>query len=296
MSEPLWRALHDLGLDKTGCKIGYAVGPVVDGAGYAARFTWGAMVAHLLRRVLRDAELLNCTEALLDLRAVLTSPEIEALRTACRIAERAFHHTAEKLHPGLTEAEVAEDFRKHLGGTRQSGGFAYCMSGPNSATAYRAYQESTDRRLEQDDVVLIHCNSCYGGLWTDITRTLLSGEPDGRFRQISAAVAEARRCAIAAVHPGATACSVDAAARSVMAKHGFGDAFRHATGHGVGYSAINHNAKPRIHPLSDEILKPGMVFNVEPAAYIDGIAGFRHCDMVAVTESGCDVLTDFLQI
>jgi len=81
-----------------------------------------------------------------------------------------------------------------------------------------------------------------------------------------------------------------------MTKHGFGDAFRHATGHGVGYSAINHNAKPRIHPLSDEILSLGMVFNIEPAAYVDGVAGFRHCDMAAVTESGCDVLSDFLQI
>ncbi len=294
--EPLRDALHALGLDRTGCKVGYAVGPVVDGAGYAARFTWGAIVAHLLRRLLGNGELSDCTDALLDLRSVLTSSEIDSLKTGCRIAERAFHETAEKLHPGLTESEVAEDFRKHLGGTRESGGFAYCMSGPNSATAYRAYQESTNRRLKQDDVVLVHCNSCYLGLWTDITRTFLTGDPEQKFDHIRTAVAEARHAAIAAVHPGATACSVDAAARTVMTKHGFGDAFRHATGHGVGYSAINHNAKPRIHPLSDEILSPGMVFNIEPAAYIDGVAGFRHCDMAAVTESGCDVLSDFLQI
>ena len=78
-----------------------------------------------------------------------------------------------------------------------------------------------------------------------------------------------------------------------MNKHGFSTEFKHATGHGVGFAATNPNALPRIHPQSPDILAAGMTFNIEPAIYIDGIGGMRHCDVVACTESGAEVLTDF---
>lgn len=78
-----------------------------------------------------------------------------------------------------------------------------------------------------------------------------------------------------------------------MAAHGFGDAFRHSTGHGVGFAAANGNALPRIHPQSPDVLDVGMTFNIEPAAYFDGYGGMRHCDVVAVTVDGVNVLTEF---
>jgi Xaa-Pro aminopeptidase len=106
-------------------------------------------------------------------------------------------------------------------------------------------------------------------------------------------VAEAGRQALAAVRPGTKASEVDRAAREVLARRGFSKAFKHATGHGVGFAAIDHNAHPRIHPLSDEILEAGMVFNIEPAVYFTGIGGMRHCDMVAVTPQGGELLTPF---
>ena len=64
-------------------------------------------------------------------------------------------------------------------------------------------------------------------------------------------------------------------------------------GHGVGFAAINHNAPPRLHPASNDVLETGMVFNIEPAVYVEGYAGMRHCDMVVVTEAGAEVLTEF---
>ena len=89
---------------------------------------------------------------------------------------------------------------------------------------------------------------------------------------------------------------VDRAARDVIRRHGFGDdAFPHGTGHGVGFAAIDHTARPRLHPASDDVLQPGMVFNVEPAIYIEGYGGFRHCDMVVVTpgeRGGADAVPD----
>ncbi|HJT79488.1 MAG TPA: M24 family metallopeptidase, partial [Gemmataceae bacterium] len=86
---------------------------------------------------------------------------------------------------------------------------------------------------------------------------------------------------------------VDGAARGVLRQRGYGDLFKHGTGHGVGFAAINHNARPRIHPASDDVLEAGMVFNVEPAVYVEGYGGIRHCDVVAATDTGAEVLTPF---
>jgi Xaa-Pro aminopeptidase len=104
---------------------------------------------------------------------------------------------------------------------------------------------------------------------------------------------QAREAALRVIRPGASGREVDAAARSVMEAHGMGKAFKHAAGHGVGFAAANPNGRPRIHPLSDDVLEVGMTFNLEPAAYFDGYGGMRHCDVVAVTADGVEVLTDF---
>ena len=79
----------------------------------------------------------------------------------------------------------------------------------------------------------------------------------------------------------------------MLSKYGFGEEFKHSTGHGVGFAAANPNAIPRIHPHSPDILEAGMTFNIEPAIYIDGLEGMRHCDVVVCTPSGAEVLTDF---
>ena len=75
--------------------------------------------------------------------------------------------------------------------------------------------------------------------------------------------------------------------------HGLGEAFKHAAGHGVGFAAANPNGRPRIHPLSPDVLEAGMTFNLEPAAYFDDYGGMRHCDLIAVTEDGARVMSDF---
>ena len=125
----------------------------------------------------------------------------------------------------------------------------------------------------------MHCNSYNGGFWTDITQMFCVGEPDAGQSVIIDAVLEASKNAFHAVRPGIQASVVDRAAREVLESHGFGKEFKHATGHGVGFAAINHNARPRIHPLSDDLLEAGMVFNIEPAVYIPGQGGMRHCNM-----------------
>ena len=108
------------------------------------------------------------------------------------------------------------------------------------------------------------------------------------------AVFEAREAALSSLKPGVAASTVDRAARQVMEAHGFGQQFRHSTGHGVGFSAIDALALPRLHPKSPDRIEPGMVFNVEPAIYLKDFGGVRQCEMVAMTESGPEILTRFL--
>jgi len=82
--------------------------------------------------------------------------------------------------------------------------------------------------------------------------------------------------------------------RAAIEARGFGDDFKPSTGHGVDFAAIDYNEAPRLHRKSEDMLAPGMVFNVEPGIYIEDYGGMRHCDMVAVTESGAELLTPFL--
>jgi Xaa-Pro aminopeptidase len=107
------------------------------------------------------------------------------------------------------------------------------------------------------------------------------------------AIFAAREAALGAIRPGVKAADVDRAARVVIGDYGFAKAFKHGLGHGVGFAAINHNAIPRLHPASEDILQPGMIFNIEPAVYFNGFGGIRHCDMVLLTEHGPEVLTPF---
>ncbi len=111
------------------------------------------------------------------------------------------------------------------------------------------------------------------------------------------AVKEAQEAAIAAVRPGASTGEVDEAARKILRKAGLGEFFTHSTGHGVG---LEIHESPRVAAGQKEMLKPGMVITIEPGVYFPGKWGVRIEDMVAVTETGCEVLTptskDFLAV
>jgi Xaa-Pro aminopeptidase len=298
LRQPLTKAVAALRLDKG--KVGLESGSAFEPASYAAMHLYGDSLRQLLAAVAPSATLTPADGLLTRLRSVKTPREVEHVRTACRVVGQAFAEGAEALRPGLTEAEAANLFQAplrteglRLPGVARAGGIAFCMSGPNSARAAGAYACTRDRRLQPGDLVLLHCNSCVDGFWTDVTRTYCLAPADERRQRMYAAVQAARSAALAAVRPGVRAAAVDQAARSVLVEHGFGPAFKHSTGHGVGFAAIDHNARPRLHPASDEVLEEGMVFNVEPAIYLDGFGGLRHCDVAAVTASGAAVLTPF---
>jgi Xaa-Pro aminopeptidase len=232
------------------------------------------------------------TERLIEkARAVKDPGEIRILTEAGRRLGHVAGRVPAVVRPGRTEIEVAADIETLL---REAGfeGPAFptiVASGPNGALPHA---HPTARQLGGNEGVVLDFGGVYDGYCVDLTRTVELGSASAEWRRLYAAVEEAQRAAIAAVRPGVTASAVDAAARSVLAAAGLGEAFGHATGHGIG---LEVHEDPRIGKSAaghaEVALEPGMVFTVEPGAYVEGVGGARLEDDVLVTDAGCEVLT-----
>jgi Xaa-Pro aminopeptidase len=294
----LARIVNDLKLADG--SIGVESGASSQAASYLAMHLYGDSLPNVLGELVPAARLIPIDNWIRDLKSVKTRHELEKIRQACRIAKKAYELVAPRIRAGMDEREVAGLFRAPLSekkflssSIQRCDGFAFCMSGPNSAKGSAAYARTRSRTLERNDLVMIHCNSYVDGFWTDITRTYTLQTPDGQQSHLHAAVLASRAAAFESIKPGVRADEVDSAAREVIQEFGLGEYLKHGTGHGVGFSPMSVYSVPSIHCGSAERLQEGMVFNVEPAVYIEGYGGVRHCDMVAVTRSGCELLTDF---
>jgi Xaa-Pro aminopeptidase len=141
--------------------------------------------------------------------------------------------------------------------------------------------------------VVLDFGGVYDGYCVDLTRTVQLGAAGPELRRIFAAVREAHAAAIEAVRPGARPSEIDRAARDVLARHGLGEAFGHGTGHGLGLEVHEAPWITRLPAaLPDTPVVPGMVFTIEPGAYVEGVGGVRIEDDVLVVDGGCAVLTD----
>jgi Xaa-Pro aminopeptidase len=231
------------------------------------------------------------TRVVEESRLVKDAGEVDALRDAgariASVAEAAFA----AVRPGVTERAVAAVIEAALraAGYDRPAFDTIVASGPNSALPhYRA----GDRSLCEGDLVVLDFGGFLDGYCCDLTRTVSVGAPTPDARRLYSAVLEAQSAAIRAVKPGVSATSIDAAARDVLESKGLGGAFGHGTGHGLG---LDVHEDPRLgQPRPDEAsvqLAPGMVFTIEPGAYLPGFGGVRIEDDVLVTEGGCELLT-----
>jgi len=297
VSQQLVDLIRSLGLDRA--RIGVERRASLGPSSYLAQFHYGSALHTTVQNAFPHSTLFPADDLLDQLGMIKTPQELDRLRSACKIAQTAYEGGSKALEIGLQEAQAAELFRSafatafHGEHPVRADAFFFCMSGVNSAKAHAAYARTRERTIEPADLVMIHCNSNANGYWTDITRTYTCGASDARQKTMRAAILEARAAALARISAGIPAAEVDKAARDVLSGHGFGKNFKHATGHGVCFAAANHDAIPRVHPKSSDVLETGMTFNIEPAIYIDGYGGMRHCDVVAVTPQGTEVLTDF---
>lgn len=297
LKEPLGSAMKQFSLAHA--RVGLQLTQGVQPSGYAVCNEYRASLLELLMELEPQASYRSCDELLEVMKATKTNKELAQMQTGSRVAAAGFAAAAQCLGPGMRETDVAAAAQGAFETTREadplqrSYGYFFCMSGPNSAKAGAAFARTRQRVIEKGDLVMIHANTCADGYWTDLTRTFVAGEPSQRQRDLRSAICEARTAGLAAIRPGATGQQVDHAARSVMEAHGLGKAFKHAAGHGVGFAAANPNGRPRIHPLSPDVLGDGMTFNLEPAAYFEDYGGMRHCDLIAVTHDGARVMSEF---
>lgn len=244
-----------------------------------------ALHALPLRAALPDAEQVLAGTVLRELRMRKDVAEIEALRKAGAAIDRVHARMAEFLKPGRTEAEVGADISAAIleeGHTEVA--FVIVGSGPNGASPHH---DVSDRVIERGDVVVIDIGGPNAeGYNSDCTRTYAIGEPaQADVRETYAVLEAAQRAAVEAVRPGATAESIDAAAREPIAAAGFGEFFVHRTGHGIG---LDVHEEPYIVGGNALQLEAGMAFSVEPGIYQPGRWGARIEDIVIVTEDGVE--------
>ena len=242
-----------------------------------------------LRRKAKNVRWKPLQAELSAIRAVKDKREIASIRRAIRIAAGALRSTLERIRPGVRERDIAIELEYAM---RRKGADApsfdtIIASGPNSALPHA--QPGT-RKIRAGDFVVIDYGAVCHGYHSDETCTFAVGRAGKRLGRIYAIAKEAHDRALESIRPGIACRDVDAAARGVIEKAGYGGFFSHGTGHGVGLDV--HEA-PRLSTLSDAVLEEGMVITIEPGIYIPGFGGVRIEDMVLVEKGGGRVLTEF---
>ncbi len=232
-------------------------------------------------------ELVTTAGLVEELRMCKDKEEIAEIRRAVDYAQQAFDAVRKILHPEQTEKEVADALEhqmRRFGATGASFPSIVAVGDRAALPHYRPQQ----RRISEAPFVLIDWGAVGRGYVSDLTRVLVTGKIPPKLERIYGVVLKAQERAIEAIKPGLTCEQVDAVARGVIEKAGFGRQFGHGLGHGIGLEI--HEA-PRLAKGQSVKLKPGMVVTVEPGIYLPGFGGVRIEDDVLVTRGGHEVLT-----
>ena len=235
-----------------------------------------------LKNKLSFAKSLVSFEDMVDqLRLIKDSQEIKRINDAVLLGDKIFDHILKCIKPGLKEIEVAAEMEymmKKLGAKGPS--FETIVaSGNRSAMCHGTASEGT---ICQGDAVVLDFGVIYNNYCSDMTRTIFIGEPKNELVKIYDIVKKAQQAALDSLVSGMNGFLADKVARDIISDAGYGKAFGHSLGHGVG---IEVHENPRLSTKSKDILVDGMVFTIEPGIYIEGFGGVRIEDMV-VLENG----------
>lgn len=216
-----------------------------------------------------------------ELRMRKDAAEREALRAVSAAADRAYARILEREFAGRRERDVAADLAALL---REEGHdevtFTIVASGPNGASPHH---ETSERVIGTGEAIVCDFGGNRRSYCSDITRTVHVGPPDPETVRVHEAVRRAQEAGYAAARTGATAESVDAAARRVIDDAGYGRYFIHRTGHGIGLDGHEH---PYLVAGNTERLEPGMAFSIEPGIYLPGRFGVRIEDIAIIGDDG----------
>lgn len=298
--EPLAELLRSANLNENAV-IGYEGSYSPIATAYTQVGIPGPATFDLLRELFLGGYLRDVTPLLDELASIKTEEELNAIRRSEEVGRQGFEAAREAVRIGATEADVAAATYAALikagydsPGARHVTPFVHVMAGPRAAFAYRAFNLTSNARINDGDTVTVQMEIGINGYWAELTRTFFAGGISDEWRSAHQACVEAQDAALKVIRDGASARAVDGAARGIMQQAGFGGAFKHGLGHGFGFQAINHAAAPVLHPASNATLRSGMVHNMEPAVYLDGKGGIRLNDNVAARADGNEVLSKSL--
>jgi Xaa-Pro aminopeptidase len=229
----------------------------------------------------------DASNAVERLRAVKDAQELALMRDAARLIDSVWSSVLPSLKPGVSELAIAGklDYAMKLKGASGASFDTIVASGPRSAWAHA---RPTSKLLRKNELVVMDQGAILHGYCSDMTRTVFLGRASSRIRRMYHAVLISQEAAKAAIRPGVTAGSVDAAARGTLKKYGLDRFFTHSTGHGLGTEV---HEMPRLGRGEETVLEKGMVITVEPGVYVEGLGGIRIEDDVVVTSSGGESLT-----
>ncbi len=254
----------------------------------ASQVSWAQ--ARLWKQMLSGSEVLPSDGVVERLRLIKDAGEIARIARAASIADEALSRVLPLLKSGATEREVAAalDHEMRLLGASASAFETIVAAGVDGA---KPHARPGSRRIVPGEPVVIDFGAVMDGYRSDMTRTFCVGPPaDPVVERMLQVVLESQQAGVQAVAPGVQARTVDATCRQIIAAAGWGEAFSHGTGHGVG---LDIHEAPAVGATVADILDPGTVVTVEPGVYLAGIGGVRIEDTLEVTADGRRTLTEF---
>jgi Xaa-Pro aminopeptidase len=240
-----------------------------------------ARFALRLAAALDPAQVVEAGPTMSALRRVKSANELAALRAAASAADRAMEAVTGERLSGRTEVEVARHIRELLiDAGHDTAEFAIVASGPNAASPHHV---PGDRVIAEGDAIVLDIGGTVDGYCSDTSRTAFVGDAPAEFAALYEVLRQAQQAACDAVRPGMPAAAVDAVARVIITEAGYGEAFLHRTGHGIG---LETHEEPYIVSSNEEPLVAGNAFSVEPGIYIRAAWGARIEDIVICTDAG----------
>lgn len=239
-----------------------------------------------LRKILRGSQLIPTIGFIEGFRERKDANEISKIACAVEITDRVFNKILAILKPGIKELEVAAEITYwHRAYGAESEAFdPIVASGIRGALPHG---RASEKALRKGEMVTLDMGCKVDGYHSDLTRTVCLGKPQGEMRGIYRVVLDAQKKALDCIVAGIPARKADRAARSHIAKSGYGRFFSHSLGHGLG---LEVHEKPRVSGKTEEILQEDSVVTIEPGIYIPRLGGVRIEDDVVVRKDGCEIL------
>ena len=221
------------------------------------------------------------------IRSIKDENEIDLIKSAASLADRAIVHALDLVEPGISEFDIAWTIEKFL---KENGAddIAFDTIVATGANSSKPHHRAGGTIVNRGDPLVIDMGASIKGYNSDITRTVIVEGRDNQFNRVYDTVLEAQMAAINSIEEGVSAKDLDLVARKVIEDRGYGKNFSHGLGHGIGLAV---HEMPMVVPSSETLLEHGMIFTVEPGVYIPGWGGVRIEDMILLESGRTSILT-----